>query len=109
MQLAEKKLLGKCIRGATQTRNRNESWNGMLWGICSKTKFAGYDVVKLCAALTCLRFNQGRVYSAVLEAMGIPCGIYTSRGLAAQDNQCVTEVNRKTTERLQNLERGEGE
>lgn len=70
VQLTDKSLLEKCVRGATQ--NRNEAWNGMLWGICPKTKFFGSEVVRLCAALTCLHYNNGiMAYCAVLETMGI--------------------------------------
>ena len=32
VQLTDKSLLQRCLCGATQ--NRNEAWNGMLWGMC---------------------------------------------------------------------------
>ena len=96
-QLTDKVLLEKCVRGATQ--NRNEAWNGMLWGICPKTKFCGTSVVKLCAALTCLRFNNGLgSYCEVLEAMGIERGTFTASGLAEQDRKRVDAASKKTTE-----------
>ena len=96
-QLTDKGLLEKCVCGATQ--NRNEAWNGMLWGICPKTKFCGTSVVKLCAALTCLRFNNGLgPYCEVLEAMGIERGAFTASGLAEQDRKRVDAASNKTTE-----------
>ena len=50
LQLTDKSLLQRCLRGATQ--NRNEAWNGMLWGMCRKSKFASTEAVQICAALT---------------------------------------------------------
>ena len=98
LQLTDKSLLEKCVRGATQ--NRNEAWNGMLWGICPKTKFAGADVVKLCAALTCLRFNNGLVsYLSVLEAMGMERGVFAASILAEQDRRRISAADRKATDR----------
>ena len=64
LQLTDKSLLQRCLRGATQ--NRNEAWNGMLWAMCPKVKFCGVHVVKLTAALTAMRFNHGSImYSHV--------------------------------------------
>ena len=39
LQLRDKSLLEKCVRGATQ--NRNEAWNGMLWGFAPRPSFWG--------------------------------------------------------------------
>ena len=76
------------------------AWNGMLWGICPKTKFAGADVVKLCAALTCLRFNNGLVsYLSVLEAMGMERGVFATSILAEQDRRRISAADRKATDR----------
>ena len=73
VQLTDKSLLQGCLCGATQ--NRNEAWNGMLWGMCPKSKFASTEVVQICAALTCIRLNHGSsVYGDVLEELGIPGG-----------------------------------
>ena len=58
----------------------------MLWGICPKTKFAGTEVVRLSAALTCMQFNHGiSMYGKVLERMGIPRVQFTSVALSALD------------------------
>ena len=56
-QLTDKVLLQKCLRGATQ--NRNEAWNGMLWGMCPKTSFVGAEVVKLSAAYPSFALRSG--------------------------------------------------
>ena len=98
LQLRDKSLLEKCVRGATQ--NRNDAWNGMLRGICPKTKFAGADVVKLCAVLTCLLFNNGLVsYLSVLEAMGMERGVFAASILAEQDRRRISAADRKATDR----------
>lgn len=39
LQLCDKNLQTRCLRGTTQ--NRNECRNGVLWGMCPKTKFSG--------------------------------------------------------------------
>lgn len=95
--LTDKSLLRKCQRGATQ--NRNESWNGMLWSACPKTKFFGKSVVELSAALMCIKFNHGSVmYSQVLREMGIPPGAYTTAAHDAADDQRVAKGERKATD-----------
>ena len=69
--LTDKKLLQKCLRGATQ--NRNKSFNGMLWSICPKTKFFGTSTVKLSAALMCCKFNHGTImFDHILQEMSVP-------------------------------------
>ena len=71
----------------------------MLWGICPKTQFAGTTVVKLCAALTCPRFNNGMVsYCQVLEAMDIRRGSYTASALAEEDRRRIVAADRKATQ-----------
>ena len=96
-QLTDKVLLQKCLRGATQ--NHNEAWNGMLWGMCPKTSFVGAEVVKLSAALTCMRFNHGAcMYATVIEHMGISQGLHTMRALEEMDATRVKSADRKASE-----------
>ena len=98
MQLTDKSLLSKCVRGATQ--NRNEAWNGMLWSICPKTKFGGVDVIELCAALMTARFNHGMgVYGSILEEMGIARGTYTACALQCEDDTHLSCAARKAQRR----------
>lgn len=93
-QLCDKSLLERCLRGATQ--NRNEAWNGTLWAICPKTKFCGTQVVKLSAALACMKFNHGSVmFGRVLTAMGITPGRYTDAHLADTDDARLKYAARK--------------
>ena len=108
MQLTDKSLLSKCVRGATQ--NRNEAWNGMLWSICPKTKFGGVDVIELHAALTTARFNHGMgVYGAILEEMGIARGTYTACALQFEDDTRLSFAARKAQRRQEKPEREEEE
>ena len=57
-------------------------------------------MVKLCAALPCLRFNNGLVsYLSVLEAMGMERGVFAASILAEQDRQRISAADRKATDR----------
>lgn len=56
--LTDAKLLGRCLRGATQ--NANESINSVVWSILSKDKNHGYRSIRGAAALAVLFFNRGR-------------------------------------------------
>lgn len=97
MQLTDKTLLRKCLRGATQ--NRNEAWNGMLWGMCPKTKFVGSEVVQLSAALSYMRFNHSScMYGKVLEEMAMKCGKHTLCALQKIDDRRIHFAEKKATE-----------
>ena len=49
LRLTERKLLERCLLGATQ--NANESFKGVIWGMCQKETFCGADVVRFAASL----------------------------------------------------------
>ena len=71
----------------------------MLWGMCPKTSFVGAEVVKLSAALTCMRFNHGAcMYATVIEHMGISQGLHTMRALEEMDATRVKSADRKANE-----------
>ena len=71
----------------------------MLWGMCPKSKFASTEVVQICAALTCIRFNHGSsVYSDVLEELGILRGEHTCHALAEIDRRRVSAAERRATD-----------
>ena len=96
--LTDKKLLQKCLRGATQ--NRNESFNGMQWSICPKTKFFGTSTVKLTAALMCCKLNHGAImFDHILQEMSVPSGTYTGEAHHAEDDKREKKGNRKASEK----------
>ena len=96
--LTDKKLLQKCLRGATQ--NRNKLFNGMLWSICSKSKFFGTSTVQLTAALMCCKLNHGALmFNHILQEMSVPSGIYTGEVHHAEDDKRVKKGDRKASEK----------
>lgn len=70
VDLSRQELLERCLRGKTQ--NPNESMHSKLWAKCSKTKFAGYDMVLFAAQLTVLQHNFGYEDGSVLSLLHIP-------------------------------------
>ena len=71
-------LLNRCLRGITQ--NRNDSFNGVLWGRCPKTKFCGRQKAELAVSETVCQFNTG-VYSKVF--LQFDCGLNVSSNIIA--------------------------
>ncbi|GBN41912.1 hypothetical protein AVEN_227711-1 [Araneus ventricosus] len=72
-ELADKKLLSKCIHG--QTQNPNESFNNCVWERIPKNTFVGINTLKIGVMDAVLCFNDG-VYSRteVLKNLGITPG-----------------------------------
>ena len=74
--LAEKQLLMKCEKGATQ--NRNECFNKLVWSYLPKTDFAGASVVSIAVSLAVVHFNHGfGTLEHVLRVMHCNVGICT--------------------------------
>ena len=64
------------------------------------------EVVRLCAAMTCIRFYNGTSSCRkFLEAMGIATGAFTSSGLADKEKRRLMEANRKATDKAKKPER----
>lgn len=55
--LADKPLLLRCEKGATQ--NRNECFNKLVWSYIPKTEFSGAGVVNTAVCLGVIHFNHG--------------------------------------------------
>ncbi|GBM83000.1 hypothetical protein AVEN_72118-1 [Araneus ventricosus] len=68
-ELADKKLLSKCIHG--QTENPNESFNNCVWERIPKNTFVSINILKIRIMDAMLYFNDG-VYSRteVLKNLG---------------------------------------
>ena len=58
-RLSKNDLLNRCFRGMIQ--NRNESFNGVLWGRCPKTKFCGRQKVELAVSETVMNLIMVRI------------------------------------------------
>ena len=84
VRLASKDLLKRSTRGATQ--NRNECYNGLVWGMCPKEQFCGLAVVEIAASLAVLHFNDGALpILTVLRHMGCLPGMFTGSQLRCED------------------------
>ncbi|GBM54287.1 hypothetical protein AVEN_234112-1 [Araneus ventricosus] len=72
-ELADKKLLSKCIQG--QTQNPNESFNNCVWERIPKNTFVGINTLKIGVIDAVLCFNDD-VYSRTeaLKNLGITPG-----------------------------------
>ena len=80
LPLADRSLLERCLRGATQ--NRNECFNGLVWQMCPKTGFCSARIVEMAIALAAAWFNDGPAsISALLTEMGLPVGSCTASAL----------------------------
>eukprot|EP00117_Sycon_ciliatum_P009627 scpid74882/ scgid11840/ len=80
LPLADRSLLERCLRGATQ--NRNECFNGLVWQMCPKTGFCSARIVQMAIALAAAWFNDGPAsISALLTEMGLPVGSCTASAL----------------------------
>lgn len=63
--LADPKLLERCLLGATH--NQNEALHHLIWGLCSKAEFHSKETVQLCTAMAVSLWNRGG--DSVLETM----------------------------------------
>lgn len=95
--LANEKLLEKCLHG--QTQNVNESLNGMIWSKCSKRVFTGKDAVEMAASSAVICFNEGsQGLLSVYTKIGIIPGKHTLNGLRNIDLKRVSEMDKKSAE-----------
>ena len=96
LRLTERKLLERCLLGATQ--NANESFHGVIWGMCQKETFCGADVVRFAASLAVANFNDGAlaVENVLLEADCVP-GLLTHKACQSEDLTRISEADRKVT------------
>ena len=94
IRLADRPLLERCCRGATQ--NQNESLNGLVWQYCPKTSFCGLDTVKAAVGLAVLKFNHGaEMLKMVLDEMGCLDLPVTTDGLQKADEERLYFAKRK--------------
>ena len=98
IRLSSKELLQRCTRQATQ--NSNESFNAIVWELCTKQGFCWLTTVEAGAALAVLKFNNGaKMMAMVLTNMGCRVGIHTLKGLAAEDKERLYFAGKKSAEK----------
>ena len=97
IRLADRKLLERCLRGATQ--NANESFNGLVWGFCPKESFCGVSTVETSTFLAVIIFNHGAAtLSSVLDELGCTYTTHTTAGLESIDAERLYHSRRKSTQ-----------
>ena len=74
-RLADRKLLDRCLLGATQ--NQNESFNSTIWLRCPKSRFSCPKSVNVAVSLAVITFNHGmKGLLPLVESSGSLCNEY---------------------------------
>ena len=98
IRLADKPLLQRCNRGATQ--NANESLNGVIWNLCPKESFCGPATVETAVYIAVALFNHGTaVVEDMLTTLGCNPSHYTVSGLARVDQKRLYHSAKKSSSR----------
>ena len=97
IRLAERSLLQRCLRGATQ--NANESFNGLVWQMCPKVGFCSSRTVETAVFLAAAWFNDGGMaFEHLLEEMALPVGDHTRKALKWLDEERRKNLARKSSD-----------
>lgn len=103
--LSERKLLQRCVCGATQ--NSNESINGMVWARCPKNKHHGAKVVRCAVASAVCHFHSGAASRAkVMQRLSIPAGVFTKQASARKDKRRMKKADRQATDKEKKRRQG---
>ena len=95
-RLSDSDLLSRCLLGLTQ--NQNESLNGRLWSLVSKTTFCGKRRIAIAVCETICVSNTGAASNYMLfERLGIEPGDNTLRALRQQDRARLQNASRKVS------------
>ena len=83
--LSKRKLLEKCVLGATQ--NQNESFYNIIWSRCPKTGFCSLVSVDIGVNLVVITFNHGLEGLSPLfeQLLGSPPSAFTANYIAFSD------------------------
>ena len=80
-------------------------FNGMVWHLCPRERFASKETVETAVALSVVRFNDGAVrLGEVVREMGCTVGEFMVAGLQEEDRKRVYHAEKK----LQQRRRGRG-
>ena len=86
LTLSDRKLLQRCVRGATQ--NNNEFINSLVWAHCPRHKNHGVNVVRAAASSAVCHFRSGAsIREKVMRGLRIPAGDLTRRSLLLKDKK----------------------
>lgn len=97
VRLAERQLLERCSRGATQ--NANEAFNRMIWHICPKESFCSAQTVRTAVYLSVMLFNSGyQEIRKLLDEMDCLPGTFTPAALEQWDIKKQYHGRRRSSE-----------
>ncbi|CAB3985187.1 Hypothetical predicted protein [Paramuricea clavata] len=105
MALSERKLLERCVRGATQ--NRNESINALVWARCPKNKHHGAKVIRCAVASSVCHFHSGASSRVrVMQKLSIPAGVFTKQTSAKNDKRQIKKADRQAIDKAKKRRQG---
>ncbi|KAK6970916.1 forkhead box protein k1 [Biomphalaria glabrata] len=96
--LADEKLLSRCLHGKTQ--NANESLNKLIWDRCSKEYFAEKTTIEKSVYSAISHFNDGA--SSILklhENLGIAGGYYSEKLCKKKRMTCIKKLSSQSTKK----------
>ena len=84
-QLSNEDLIGWCKEGGTQ--NQNEALHGVIWGLCQKEEFVGFDTLTLSVNLGVCLWNDGEgAVSDILQKIGCVEGSFQHLAVESTNN-----------------------
>ena len=95
LALSDKKLVQRCVRGATQ--DNNESINSLVWARCPGHKNHGVNVLR--AAAVCHLCSGASIREKVMQRLGIPAGDLTRRSLLLKNKKRLRMSDREKCEK----------
>ncbi len=99
MTLSDEKLLGRCVKGATQ--NRNECLDSLVWIHCLKHKFHGKKIVQFATASAVCHYHGGASSRQnVLNRLDIPGGKHTEMICGSKDRKRVAKSDLQSSEKF---------
>ena len=97
IQMTSISLLQRCLGG--QTQNSNECFNGILWKICPKNIFVGYETLSLSAKIATILFNDGMCgILRVMEKLNLTSGIHAVSAAKKKDKLRVDKAEKQKAE-----------
>ena len=102
--LSADELLISCLHGGT--RNRNESFNSLIWQRAPKTKHSSLPTAELATYLAIGHFNDGsKTIKSILLELGLEAGKFCEAGCRKIDRQRMDQSRRQSTDKAKTRRR----
>ena len=99
--LCDRKLLERCVLGATQ--NRNESINVMIWARAPKTEYVCLATIEFAASNAVMVFNSGsKALLPYIGDLGVQAGPHCTSELELEDKTRLARAQYSATEKAKN-------